>query len=133
MKNIINILALAAALMGLAITNTGCKTGGTNNTAHNIAETTLLTADTAMQAWAEYVVRREGEIAKLKLTDPDKAASQAHALLLNEGKVAAAFGNYQDAAQIAIKAAAASTNGSAPQLAGLAGPLIALITSLTQN
>lgn len=137
MKTLINILALSAALAGLAFSNTACKSGGggAERTALNATSTAIATADTAMQAWSEYVVKREAAIAKLKLTDPDKAASESHQLLLNEGKVSAAFENYQNAARLAVTtgANASGTNSPALAIASAAGPLIALITSLTQN
>ncbi len=76
----------------------------------NAASSVILTADSAITAWADYVVRRKGEISKLKQTDVGAAMDASNELLRQEGRVAKAYYEYQAATKAAIDLAVVAAN-----------------------
>lgn len=134
MNPIRNLILLAFAIG--AIVTSGCSGSPKSpaRIAHTTTVTAITTADAAISAWADYVVAEQRRIAALKATDPGAALEAGNRLLVNEGKVSAAYYRYQAAATEAITAGASSADpGSTTsvQIAGASTALIQLIATLT--
>jgi len=132
MKYIRPILAAAfllCAMLAPATVFTGCKSTPAQ-VAYKAADATISTVDAGMKAWADYVVAERARIAKLP-TDQRMDANAA--LLRSEGKVATAFGRYQDAIRAARAGVrtALSTGGPLPlEVTEAAAALLEAIRSI---
>ncbi len=95
----------------------------------------IKTADGAITAWADHVVRRKAEIKALKATDPGASMDAASELLRNEGRVSNAYYKYQEAAKAAIAIGASSSSPAAvsEKLSAASAELIALVINLTAS
>ncbi len=122
-------LVISPALVGCAGKQSPARV------ALNATGSVVETAQAAIEAWTDYVVRREKEIAELKKTDRGAALEQSSELLRQEGRVLNAYAAYQEAAKaaIAIGATSASTDGVAEKVAAAAAQLTALVSTLTEK
>lgn len=126
---LIQFLLCFGLLTGI-VAETGCKSTP-NQIAYKSAAATVATVDSAMQAWAQYVVTERARIAALK---PIDQGSQAADLLRAEGKVREAFGRYQSAvASAGVGVATASSASAAPEVQGAAAALLSVIQSNTKR
>lgn len=130
MKKKLVQFALCIGLLGGICSETGCK-ATPNQVAYKSAAATVATVDSAMQAWAQYVVIERSRIASLK---PIDQGSQAADLLRAEGKVRDAFGRYQTAVAAAgIGVATAGNAQVAPEVQGAAAALLSVIQANTKR
>ena len=96
---------LAAALLALGLVApmalvTGCK-ATPQQVAYKSADAVVSSVDIAMQGWADYVVAERRRIAALPQADQLGPKSD---LLRKEGRVATAYGRYQQACETAREA-----------------------------
>lgn len=116
MKQLASIITAAFLLFGfvapVTVVSTGCATTKSRQ-AYKSADATITTVDAAMKGWSDYVVAERRRIASLP--SADRLEPNA-ALLRKEGKVATAYGRYQDAVRVAQTAvnAAIQSNGTLP-------------------
>lgn len=128
-RDIIN-LWLAFVLVISCGSFAGCKSSP-NQVAYQTTAATVATVDSAMKAWAQYVVTERARIQALK---PIDQGSQAADLLRAEGKVREAFGTYQSAMAAANVALAVGDKSAAPpEVARAASQLIAAIQTITRK
>lgn len=128
------LFGLAAVLGVLCTTGCGSQPKSPARIAYTATDSAITTADSAISAWADYVVAERARIATLKATDPGAALDAANKLLVNEGRVSSAYYKYQDAARAAVLAGSASADApgnAAASIAAAAAPLISLVASLT--
>lgn len=102
-------------------------------TAYNTADTIVISVDTAMKGWADYVVQTRAHLAGTR----DQAGLAV--LASKEARVSQGYADYQKAALVAISGSmGASTSGTnvtiqvASGIASASAPLIALIAELTK-
>jgi len=132
MKYIRSILAAAfmlCAMLAPATVFVGCQSTPAQ-VAYKTADATVSTVDAAMKAWADYVVAERARIAKLPAGERMDANA---ALLRREGKVATAFGRYQDAiraAQAGVKTALSTGGPLPPEVTGAAAALLEVLRSI---
>ena len=125
---LIAILAMVVCLGAFVVSISGCQSTP-QSVAYKATDATLTTADQAIAAWADYVVKRQVAIAAM--TDPIAKGEANDTLLRNEGKVSAAYADYQKAAKGAILVGStASGQAEAPDVVAAAASLIAIVTSL---
>lgn len=98
MKTIKALIAAALLMLGLVapvalVTTTGCK-ATPQQVAYKSADAVVSSVDIAMRGWADYVVAERKRIASLPPVD--QLGPKAD-LLRKEGRVATAYGRYQDA------------------------------------
>ncbi len=120
-----------AWLLAVVLSTSGCKTSP-NAVAYKSVASIQSGVKTTMTAWYDYVVDRRAEIAALPVAD---RGSMEHDLLVNEGKVVAALGKYQETAR-ATQAIIASTPATGPPdtsaMATAAIQLATLINSISK-
>lgn len=123
-------LFLAVGLVLSCGTFSGCKSSP-NQIAYTTTAATVATVDSAMQAWAQYVVTERARIQALK---PIDQGSQAADLLRAEGKVREAFGAYQSAMAAAnLSLAVGDTSTAPPEVAKAAAQLLGAIQTITHK
>lgn len=127
-KELIAYLALACILVLAASFVSGCASTSPQSVAYKATDAVITTVDQAIAAWSDHVVAQEKINAAI--TDPIARAEAGTALLNAEGKVSAAYYNYQKAASAAIKAGAAASSGAAGDVVTAASQFIGIITSL---
>lgn len=122
-RTLINLF-IAIGLVAASANFTGCKSSP-NQIAYKTTAATVASVDSAMQAWAQYVVTERARIAALK---PIDQGGQAADLLRMEGKVREAFGKYQSAVAAAgVGVTVADSSPVAPEVAGAAAALLSVI------
>lgn len=112
MKSLRSLLAAALLMLGFVapvalVTTTGCK-ATPQQVAYKSADAVVSSVDIAMQGWADYVVAERRRIAALPASEQLGPKSD---LLRREGRVAKAYGEYQEAyesAHAAVKLAIAT-------------------------
>lgn len=107
----IRIILAALALVFVAGCNSAPKSP--ERIAHTVTASVIDTADAAIKAWADYVVRERIRVDGL-FTSNDVNAPQAAASLANdEAMVSAAYRRYQDVTAAAITGASSLSNPTA--------------------
>lgn len=98
MKSLRSLFAAALLMLGFVapvalVCTTGCK-ATPQQVAYKSADAVVSSVDIAMQGWADYVVAERRRIAALPAADQLEPKAE---LLKREGRVATAYGRYQEA------------------------------------
>ena len=121
------ILGMAISVVCFSIAITGCQTTP-QVVAIKTTDGVLTTADQAIAAWADYVVKQRSVIAQMPSGSDKEAASTA--LAIKELKVKNAYEQYQVAGRSAVLLG--STASGVNSGADVAAALASLLTLVTQ-
>lgn len=110
---------------------TGCSSTP-QATAYKTSDAVITTADQAIAAWSDFVVKRQ--VSNAAITDPILKAEAQHTLLVNEGHVSEAYATYQQAARAAVMLGSSATGSSgAVDIAAATTSFIAVVTQLLKQ
>lgn len=98
-QSLIAALCIACSILTPAafLVSAGCKSTP-HQVAYKTADAVVSSVDVAMRGWADYVVAERRRIAKLPTAEQLGPKSE---LLKREGRVAKAYGEYQQAVELA--------------------------------
>jgi hypothetical protein len=133
MKTLRSLIAAALLMLGFVapvalVSTTGCK-ATPERAAYKTADAVVSSVDVAMRGWADYVVAERRRIAALPPVDQ---LGQKADLLRKEGRVATAYGHYQDSmnvAEAAVKIAVANRQPIPADVGAAASTLLSTITA----
>jgi len=128
MKNKLLALLLPLLIVCGSFTQSGCST--TSPATATAVQVGLTTADAAIKAWFDYVVRERTRLDSIKVSQPAEYASGSATLDAKEVKATAAYSAYQKAI---VSAASADPSDVSHAVAAATVPLLTLITQLIEK